>query len=731
MTRRTRQLLFIVGLCFLAGGIFFLQGVQPSMAQDDEEPNPLGEPPVFLTEFYDAWVNSPHANFEDGAFTHWDEDEEQVIPERCAACHSTPGYLDFVGADGSEAGVVDAPSPLGTVVNCDACHNAVTIEMTSVTFPSGAEITDIGDDSRCMVCHQGRASGMSVMTAIEEAGLMEEPNTVSEDLGFINIHYYAAASTLYGSEVGGGVEFPGQVYYPRNTHAPGYETCADCHDPHTLEMDIAGECATCHEGVSTVEDLRGIRSVGSLVDYDGDGDMEEGVYGEIKTLQEMLYTDIQTYASEVIGTPIVYAEAYPYFFTDTDGDGEPSEEEANFGNRYVTFTPLLVQVTYNYQIAKKDPGGYAHNPDYHIQLLYDSIVAINAELGDSGIDMSNATRDSFGHFEFTADSFRHWDEDGEVSARCSRCHTSEGLPFFLEHGVDIAFPPSATQTCSTCHNNLAEFTLYPVPEVEMPSGAVLSFGEEANSNICLACHQGRASTVSIQAAIDNAAVGDDEPSEALRFSNPHYFAGGATLFGTDAQGAFEYPEMAYNGEFEHTRRFDQCSDCHNVHSAAIRFEECSDCHEEVEVAEDIALIRAHPEDKDRVDYDGDGDMEEPIRAEIETLHTDVFNLLFTYTSDTLEAPMVYVTDRYPYFFNDLNGNGEADEDEVNFGNSYATWSPTLLRAVYNYLWVDKDPGSYSHNPDYILQVLYDTLADIGGEEAIANYTRPEVRGGDE
>ena len=41
-----------------------------------------------------------------------------------------------------------------------------------------------------------------VNAAIEEAGV--DDDTVSEDLGFANIHYYAAAATKYGTEANGG-----------------------------------------------------------------------------------------------------------------------------------------------------------------------------------------------------------------------------------------------------------------------------------------------------------------------------------------------------------------------------------------------------------------------------------------------------------------------------------------------------------------------------------------------
>ncbi len=728
MKRSYIYAVFVVGVVLIAASMLVLSGA--IVAQEGTEPSPVGEPPVFLSDFYEAWVHSPHARFEDEAFIHWDEDEEGVIPEHCARCHSTPGYQDYLGVDGSEVGVVNAPAPLGTVINCDACHNSATVELTSVTFPSGVEITDLGDSSRCMVCHQGRSSANSVNLAIEEAGLVDQPNTVSEDLRFINIHYYAAAASLLGSEVHGGYEFDGNLYHMRNEHVEGYDTCQSCHDPHTLEIQVA-ECADCHDDVSDVEDLMNIRSVGSVVDYDGDGDLEEGIAGEIETLQEMAYAAIQMYANEVTGTPIVYEpHSYPYFFIDTNGDGEAGEDEAIFPNAYNSFTPALLQAVYNYQVTQKDPGGYAHNPDYHIQLLYDTIANLNEQTGGEGIDLSTANRDNFGHFRSTAEAFRHWDEDGEVSARCSKCHTAEGLPFFIEHGTTIRFEPSSSQSCTTCHNSLETFTVYPVASVVMPSGAEVGFGDEDDpspNNICLHCHQGRQSTVSVNSAISRSGAGNDEVSEDLGFQNVHYFAAGATLFGNEAMGAYQFEGKDYNGEVEHTRRFDECSDCHDQHSAMIRYEECMDCHEEVEGPEDIVLIRAHPEDKDRVDYDGDGDMDEPIHAEIETMHNDLYGLILDYAATTLEVPIVYDSHSYPYWFIDTDGDGAVSEGEAAYPNKYATWTPALLRAAYNYQYVAKDPGAFAHNPDYVLQILYDSVEAMGGEEAVAPYTRPEVR----
>ncbi|NIO67568.1 MAG: hypothetical protein GTN71_00510, partial [Anaerolineae bacterium] len=142
--------------------------------------------PAVEVPFEELWASSGHADAEAEAFRHWDEDDPQEVPVACAKCHSTPGYLDFVGADGTAAGTVDNPAPIGTTVECVACHNDVTLVMDSVVMPSGVEITGLGREARCMQCHQGRHSTVSVNEAIAEVGVDED--TVSEELGFANIH---------------------------------------------------------------------------------------------------------------------------------------------------------------------------------------------------------------------------------------------------------------------------------------------------------------------------------------------------------------------------------------------------------------------------------------------------------------------------------------------------------------------------------------------------------------
>ena len=106
----------------------------PTTAQQPAAPAPTAADqqtlPVARVPFFHDWVSSPHAKADARAFTNWNEQGE--IPEACARCPSTPGFLDYIGADGSAPGVVDRKAPTGSVIGCTACHNQTARLMTSV-----------------------------------------------------------------------------------------------------------------------------------------------------------------------------------------------------------------------------------------------------------------------------------------------------------------------------------------------------------------------------------------------------------------------------------------------------------------------------------------------------------------------------------------------------------------------------------------------------------------------
>lgn len=337
----------------------FVMLVSPVVAQESSE----------LPALIEQWLASPHGDYTSPSFTHWNEDGE--VPPNCAACHSQTGFIDFLGADGSMPGVVDHAAAINAPIGCASCHTSEAHALDSVAFPSGETVDGLGASAVCTVCHQGRQSGDNVLGATR--GIDED--TVSPDLAFLNVHYGIAAAVMHGSETRGGFHYPGKTYAGRFTHVPSVNTCVACHDAHTTQV-ATDSCTSCHRGVENIRDIRTRHQ-----DFDGDGDNAGGIHAEIFGLHRQLYAAIQAYGTEVTNAPIGYAPgAFPYFFNDTDGDGQISADEAIFPNRYQSWTPRLLKAAYNYQVVQKDPGGYVHNPSYVLQLLYDSLESLSLKV---------------------------------------------------------------------------------------------------------------------------------------------------------------------------------------------------------------------------------------------------------------------------------------------------------------------------------------------------------------
>ena len=688
-----KKFLILVGTLLIV--IFFISACSSNAPETEIPAPPQAEPteevmakPETEVPFMAAWEGSGHNMSDAEAFRHWDEDDPAEVPTSCAKCHTTQGYQDFMGANGSPAGVVDAavPAKENYGIQCVACHNAATMNLKTVVFPSGVEVTGTDDSVRCMACHQGRESKVSVDAFLAQFGENLDPDVTPAPinidgrdvaLGFRNVHYFPAAATLYGGVAKGGYQYDGKSYDGKFRHVEGIDSCIGCHDPHSLQVKVE-VCAGCHEGVASVDDLKNVRMVSSASDYDGDGDTTEGIYYEIEGLQEILYAAIQTYATDKIGADITYDPAtYPYFL-------------GADGSAYPNWTPRLLKAAYNYQMAYKDPGKFAHGGKYAIELLYDSIQ-------DLGGNVSSLAREDAGHFAGDTEPFRHWDEEGEVPGSCAKCHSATGLPQFIKEGANISNEISNGFMCSTCHNEEAWPERYTVASVKFPSGAEVSFGGKdadgnfvANDgNLCLLCHQGRESKVSVDKAI---------ASGSFSFRNVHYFAAGATLFGADVQGAYMYDGKEYVGYFE-AHPLNKCQDCHDVHALDPKVEACAGCHGTNEV-EKIRLGAA--------DYDGDGDTTEGVKSELDGLAEALYAEIQTYT-EAQGSKAVYNGGAYPYWF-----------DEA--GESYKAFDEKSLKAAYNYQYYQKDPGAFVHNGQFVAQFLIDSIEDLGG--SVSGYSRP-------
>jgi hypothetical protein len=298
------------------------------------------------------------------AFHYWDKEKE--IPAVCARCHAANGVAQYL-KEGK-----NTPAPhVKNAFACTNCHaDMLTYErqrVEKVTFPSGLSVDSGDNDSNlCMTCHQGRESTASVNKAIDGMA----PDTPNPKLGFVHVHYYPVGATKYGTEAKVGYEYAGKTYAGRWDHPRGIlKTCTSCHEPHTGEIK-AEKCAGCHTGARG-----GFFSRPTVDKY-----------------KRELYAGIQEYARSVGGASIAFSpDAYPYWYTDTNGNGVVDREELRPDNAYKAYTPRLVQAVYNMSYALRDPAASSHNAPYVTQLLYDSLESL-AQSGKAGVSMSGKAR---------------------------------------------------------------------------------------------------------------------------------------------------------------------------------------------------------------------------------------------------------------------------------------------------------------------------------------------------
>ncbi len=738
-----KRMLVLLGMVILAAIVLSACG-SPATATTPSQTSAPAQPTLDIP-FKDAFLSSDHADAKAEAFNHWNDANPAAVPANCAKCHTSAGFQDFA-ANGKVT--ADVPAPAGTFT-CTTCHNPAVMALTSVTFPSGKVInTTAPGEATCMQCHQGRESKVSVDKQIANFKVtdvdavvppMTDSSGKTTPFGFINVHYMAAGATLYGSQAEMGYEYPGKTYDGKFAHVPQFDTCIACHEQHSEQIKV-DQCAECHQGVKTVDDLKNNRENGSTADYNGNGNTTEGIYYELKGVQDILYSTMQNYAKEVAGKPLVYDGAtYPYYF-EAGADGTPAKDDKGNPVAYSTWTARLLEAAYNYQVSVKDPGAYAHNAKYDIELLYDSTADLNSsDKLTTKTDMSKMARDDAGHFAGDTEPFRHWDSNanGLVDAGCAKCHSATGLPTFLANGGNEIVTKSGVQltgivgqpisngfACSTCHDEANWPNRLAVVNVPFPSGVSLTFSTEkddkgnlkpVDSNLCLECHQGRESTVTVNNYLAGKPMDTVDPK--MSFKNVHYLAAGATLFGDAAKGAYEYDGQKYVGQ-NTTHPLNKCTDCHDAHALTVKVDACKGCHTSVTGVDDLQKIRATT---DTTDWNGNGDTTEGIAAEIDTYRQALYVAIQNYAKNKAGTPIVYDVNTYPYFLV-AGPDGKPVLDAKGNPTGYNAWTPRLLEAAYNYQFSIKDVGAFAHNPMYVLQFLYDSTKDLGGD--VSKLKRP-------
>ena len=393
----------------------------PSLVRDTTTVDAMMGAGAVDAEIGNAWV---HYN--------WDATykADGVTKDRadCQRCHTSTGISNFLD---NPAGYVSTAnnfshlsnwaantgSPQNELLYCWGCHSnaeqgtlrdpgAITEVYAAVnnagTGTTGTSVTvaypNIGPSNVCMGCHLGREVGANITNTTDADG----------KLGFINSHYLTAGATVFSQS---GYEYSGQTY-PAGFHqnvgmSDNFGTgnagpCVTCHmtgaESHKFEvLDAAGApattvCANCHSGL----------------DADALTEAKESFETALHELQLAL---------EAKG--IYYYPAHPYFFNAPYVVGGTNTAFTDWDVPYgATRYKEVMGAAFNYNLLHHDPGAYAHNRQYALKLINDSIDylfdrSVNG-VGGTFLDEAIAAGEEGNHVAF--------DE-----ADCTTCHTS-GLP---------------------------------------------------------------------------------------------------------------------------------------------------------------------------------------------------------------------------------------------------------------------------------------------------------------
>jgi hypothetical protein len=119
------------------------------------EPEACPEPVVATVPFEEEWANSPHNDIDSVSFSYWNTADPAVIPPVAPSATARQASSISWALTALRQGDQRRERPRRHHRHLRACHNDVTVDKTSVVFPSGVEIANLGGEATCMECHQG------------------------------------------------------------------------------------------------------------------------------------------------------------------------------------------------------------------------------------------------------------------------------------------------------------------------------------------------------------------------------------------------------------------------------------------------------------------------------------------------------------------------------------------------------------------------------------------------
>jgi len=628
-----------------------------------------------------------------------------------AACHDPVGD----GALIEDRPDVEGPIPARglAAVGCEACHGGGALHFGKGAMPDGKP-----DFQVCGRCHNGELSslhagahpeGMRVLAVFQDSAHARSinehvvtPPGATAVIARCSRCHTDQGTKKYREAVGGHDELESllpDTLPPLAAASPVQcRTCHDAHDPGALLVaateDASAEfntCTHCHQAppsFGTADAYHGENSGFSWVDAEGIPTqiVGEGTFNPDRIIYDTHFDD-----------------------PSTDGiEGYNLEVKSDRVCR-ACHDVHAADPTINRQWAgSRHAGG--------LGVIKAAAAADNVGAGaDAAIRNAALTTENAGawtYYPWKDGTYTPpWGGPATDLTPCQRCHTATGFANFATdpaHYVasendfsHLTGKQKEVLYCTGCHRDNSGTLREPgsIP-FDYPAAPAGSYPDVPGSNLCFACHSGRANsdTVAAQTGLDDFAA-----SSVL----PHYLAAGGLIFGGTAESkgiGYEFAGRDYT--LPDTEKHFLIGRAGKLDVATGTQGPCVECHFSSEESHTLEAIAHDPTT---------GEVSKIESTLCATCHMVVPGLGdFTLTPEKVEAKRsgyraalaalkelllangYGVQDLYPYFTRTDWGL----DDEAGHNN---------LGAAFNYALFSHEPGAYVHNRFYTKRLLFDTI----------------------
>jgi hypothetical protein len=430
------------------------------------------------------YAKSSHGNVNGEAWWHYDWLDASRLA--CARCHSTTGYVNDISGMATTAN----PGKPGQVLTCNGCHTSVekgtlrTPGAFTLVASNGATAAypDVAGSNLCVRCHGARETGDSIKNSTDADGV----------LSFINSHYLGAAGTLFTAA---GYEFAGQSYDNAGYHK-------NVGVANTFNTGTSGPCVDCHMKSGTsghgwevvAKDVNGvITGITSNACAKCHGGLNGGALEVSRGNYEIALNGLK---DALAAKGINFYPAHPYFFTAPYVIGGTNTGFTNWAGVYgFDKWKDVMGAAFNYNLLEHEPGAFAHNRQYALKLITDSIDFISdGVLDGQGIAAEVATAATNDEFA-KATTHPAAIEAAADANSCATCH--QAAPHYGGAFNGNAQFVANNATCSDCHagGNTAANNAILLQYRESAHGYVAgaawktsSSHDWPNANICRDCH---------------------------------------------------------------------------------------------------------------------------------------------------------------------------------------------------------------------------------------------------